>query len=208
MSKKEEDDDKKRKENLIARIRKRFEEKTNIVLGVLPDKIDTVEAQEKIISMNPSIWIYGKSGFGKTLTAARLAWRLYSSGHATEFISNEITDFLKLGRVEIAKNRFRDIISLMSYDLCRLFQDATLKQDEYNPKKDCLYVIDDIDKIKMTDFREEQLFRFFDICVKQETKLIVTSQLSIKDFASKFMGANYVIAIERRLSHIFTEVKL
>ncbi len=200
--------DENRKKNLIARIRKRFEEKTNIVLGVLPDEIDKVEAQEKIISMNPSVWIHGKSGHGKTLTAARLAWRLYSSGHVTEFISNEMRAFLKVERDESTKNRFRNIISLMFYDLCRLFQDAALKQDEYNPKKDCLYVIDDIDKIKMTEFREEQLFRFFDICVKQQIKLIVTSQLSIKDFASKFMGANYVIAIERRLSHIFTEVKL
>ena len=201
------DDDDERKKNLIARVRKRFAEKTDIVLGVLPDKFDHVEDQEKIIAMEPSVWIHGLSGHGKTMTAARLAWKLYSSNHASSF-TEEVTDLIKV-KWDAKSARFlcKDIICFMSYDLCRAFQDATLNQDEYNPKKDCLYVIDDIDKIKMTEFREEQLFRFFDICVKQEIKMIVTSQLSIKDFASKFDGANFVIAIERRLSKIFSDSK-
>jgi len=185
------------KKDFIKHLRIKFERKTLLTLGAIKKEIKKSIKQENIIKLDSPVWIFGKSGKGKTLTALRMAWRIYEGEGSSE------------NGAYSSKPLFNcwELTAYMSYDLCRAFQSASLNNEEYEPRENCLYVIDDIDKIKMTDFREEQLFRFFDICLKRNIRLIITSQLSIQDFASMFSGS-FVVAIERRLSSIFKEVEL
>lgn len=180
---------------LYDQIFERFRVETRMALGSIPKDVRKSVKQEAIIEEKGSVWIFGESGNGKTLTAARKAWNICKGDLEEDSIS------------WTSPIDCRDIVACMSYDLCRAFQDASLRHEEYVPQKDYLYVIDDIDKIKMTDFREEQLFRFFDICLKLDIKLIVTSQICIQDFASMFSGS-FVVAMERRLSQTFKEMEL
>ena len=192
-------------EHFINARRSNFNMKTELALGIMKKDVDKNTNQENIINEGSSVWIWGESGKGKTLTALRKAWKIYKGEGEHSFD--------EYGSIIYEKSSWKpmfncyEIIAYMSYDLCRSFQDASLNNTEYEPEEKTLYVIDDIDKIKMTEFREEQLFRFFDICLKREIKLIVTSQISIQDFASMFSGS-FVAAMERRLSQIFKEIQL
>ncbi len=185
----------KSKEDLISQKMAGVEMDLEDVLGETPVTVENMRKdQRKVLDTGGSIWIHGKPGMGKTAIAHFMALKRYRDG------------------LIVAGNRYQVVgkeprpLPFMSYMLCREFQRESLEGRDYEPKN-FFYIIDDIDKIKMTDFREEQFFIFFDRCLKLKRKLIVTSQKSMKEFSQMFSG-NFIGALNRRLEAIFTEVEL
>lgn len=170
-----------------------IKERLSGALGDLPEN-KLWESQTRAANNSPPLWIFGKAGTGKTTVAHRIALDIYKSG--LEPYENGYS----------CKENEPKPIPFMAYSLCREFQKASLDNEDYEPT-DLLYIIDDVDKIKMTEFREEQFFIFFDRCLKLKRKLIVTSQKSIREFSEMFSG-DFVGAINRRLDAIFKEVEL
>lgn len=166
----------------------------NDVLGKLPERVDAWGTQTKAENTDLSLWMYGAAGTGKTTIAHKRALEIYKSG------------------LSIAENGYQVLekeprpVPFMVYSLCRAFQDASLENRDYEPQN-FLYIIDDADKVKFTDFREEQFFIFFDRCLKLKRKLIVTSQKNMKGFSEMFSG-DFIGAVNRRLDALFKEVEL
>jgi len=150
--------------------------------------------QKKAMGVGGAIWIYGKPGKGKTDIAHFLAIQTYLDGLSVTKNGQELIQ--KVPRP----------LPHLALSLCRAFQNASLDGFDYYPKER-LYIIDDADKFKMSNFREEQLFSFFDRCLKLQRKLIVTSQKNMKEFSEMFSG-DFIGAVNRRLAALFTEVEL
>jgi len=165
----------------IERIRSKLTE----VLGPLPGRFIKFNHQEQALKSKPPLWIHGPSGKGKTTVAHLLALKELDGGLKLTSPTPE---------------------PFMIGNLCRQFQERSLSNRDYEPKN-FLYIIDDSDKLKMSDFREEQLFIFFDRCLKLKRKLIVTSQKNMREFSEMFSG-DFVGAVNRRLAAIFNEVEL
>lgn len=170
-----------RSQNEIERIKSKLTE----VLGPLPEGLKKLDYQREILESSPPLWIYGESGKGKTTVAHIIALKQLEGGLK---LTSPIPEPFMIG------------------NLCRQFQERSLSNRDYEPQ-DFLYILDDADKLKMTDFREEQFFIFFDRCLKLKRKLIVTSQKNMREFSEMFSG-DFVGAINRRLEAIFNEVEL
>jgi len=170
-----------RSQNEIERIRSKLTE----VLGPLPTDYKKLNHQKEVLKCSPPLWIHGMSGKGKTVVAHMLALKELEGGLK---LTSPMPEPFMIG------------------NLCRQFQERSLAGRDYEPQN-FLYILDDADKLKMSEFREEQLFIFFDRCLKLKRKLIVTSQKSMKEFSEMFNG-DFIGAVNRRLAAIFTEVEL
>ena len=186
----------KSKEDLISQKMAVVEMDLDDVLGptLVKRSDDLWKNQIKAWGKGGNLWLWGKPGKGKTDLA-----------HYLTLVKYETNLGVPKGSYQVIEREPRPM-PFMSYSLCREFQRESLEGRDYEPKN-FFYIIDDIDKIKMSDFREEQFFIFFDRCLKLKRKLIVTSQKSMKEFSQMFSG-NFIGALNRRLAAIFTEVEL
>ena len=178
-------------ENKIIDSKRERSEKTFLKTSKMFSATQRKVIEDFKIDHMQSYWLYGVPSSYKTSTIMKMI------------------DYLNAEKLYERKFLFYEI------ELANVMKDYSQNKDgtkfhslyfEYvdppqNFEKSHYLFVDDIDKIKLTDFLEVNLHTMFDCFHKRNKQFnfIITSNLSLKQFCTKFSDVNRGLAIERRI---------
>lgn len=152
-------------------LNKQFDVKKKIVetlVTKVPDKLlENQIPAAKHYRENKNLFLTGIPGSGKTMLAGYIA----------------------------AKNL--RVIDIFTFDTYAKAIKSKSKFIETDLKENQLIVIDDLDKINLTDYVQEQIFALMNHSNQGRISLIITSNLSLREFAERFY-AHYAAAMISR----------
>ena len=141
-------------------------------------KTATPEQSKGLERFDGALYAYGANGKGKSTLAAMIAAKW--SGGVEIYVGFELA--------ELFRREFRDGFEYWS-----------------PPPPEILLVVDDIDKVKMTDFVAERIFGLFNLVEREQLSLVATGNLNAKQYGETF-PFNYRGAIEHRVDKIGVEL--
>ncbi len=164
-----------------SRQRREVRRKRNLwkAFGTHPDHINYKNQVEVMNIESGGIWLWGDSGVGKSHCAYHLC-------RNRNYLSHEVVGYKWYDLEKLFVNKFTNDWSF----------DQTLLEET------SVLLIDDLDKLKLTESTEKELCAMFDMAMERKMIAVITANQNIEEFVNRFKFNEYAPAVYRRLKEL------